>query len=410
MGLTSAHLDVIDLTPRIGSELRTDLDTLLSGQEAEHIRTTLESRLVIFFRGLTISDEQQVTIAKTLGNIVQSGCEDGIYKISLDKDVNERAQYLTGTMFWHFDASLEPCPNLAAVLRAVKVSETGGQTEFCNTYAAYDDFRTSGGPQCGAVTVLRETGDELRRGRVLAEVAHQQMPVGVDAPIGPQVPTSRRDSGLRGRDSRGGEPRAARAPSRLGHPAPVCLSARLAGGRSADLEQHRHHAPGGAVPRRQRPTHALHDPCGRRALALKLGIATPVVTNVGGGALEWDKDVTVEDIGRVAETADRLGYHHMTCSEHIGLPSTETARRGFGTGIRLPRSAMRRPAQNGTLDHVSGGWAILGVGVEQFDLLGAPFYDRGAGGDDALRALRTVLPRNEPAPDVVVLPVWRPDL
>lgn len=61
---------------------------------------------------------------------------------------------------------------------------------------------------------------------------------------------------------------------------------------------------------------------------MKLGIATPVVTNIGGGALEWDKDVTVEDIGRVAETADRLGYHHMTCSEHIGLPSTETARRG----------------------------------------------------------------------------------
>ncbi len=140
MGLTSAHLDVIDLTPRIGSELRTDLDTLLSGREAEHIRTTLENRLVIFFRGLTISDEQQVIIAKSLGNVVQSGCEGGIYKISLDEDVNERAQYLTGTMFWHFDASLEACPNLGSVLRAVKVSETGGQTEFCNTYAAYDDL------------------------------------------------------------------------------------------------------------------------------------------------------------------------------------------------------------------------------------------------------------------------------
>ena len=34
MGLTSAQLDVIDLTPRIGSEIRTDLDTLLSGREA----------------------------------------------------------------------------------------------------------------------------------------------------------------------------------------------------------------------------------------------------------------------------------------------------------------------------------------------------------------------------------------
>ena len=67
MGLTSAQLDVIDLTPRIGSEIRTDLDTLLSGREAANIRETLEQRGVVFVRGLDISDEQQVAIAKTLG-------------------------------------------------------------------------------------------------------------------------------------------------------------------------------------------------------------------------------------------------------------------------------------------------------------------------------------------------------
>jgi probable F420-dependent oxidoreductase len=159
---------------------------------------------------------------------------------------------------------------------------------------------------------------------------------------------------------------------------------------------------------------------------VKLGIATPVVTNVAGAALEWEKDATVEDIGRIAETADRLGYHHMTCSEHIGLPSTETARRGarywdplatfgyasartkqirFATmtlvlGYHHPLAIVKR---YGTLDHVSGGRVILGVGVgslkEEFDLLGAPFDDRGARGDDALRALRAALASNEPAYD-----------
>ena len=73
---------------------------------------------------------------------------------------------------------------------------------------------------------------------------------------------------------------------------------------------------------------------------MKLGIATPVVTNVGGAALTWEQDASIEDIGRVAEAADRLGYHHMTCSEHIGLPSTETgaARRpvlGSARHVRL---------------------------------------------------------------------------
>jgi probable F420-dependent oxidoreductase len=159
---------------------------------------------------------------------------------------------------------------------------------------------------------------------------------------------------------------------------------------------------------------------------VKLAIATPVVTNVGGAALGWEKDASVEDIGRVAEAADRLGYHHMTCSEHIGLPSSETARRGarywdplatfgylsartkqirFATmtlvlGYHHPLEIVKR---YGTLDHVSGGRLILGLGVgslkEEFDLLGAPFEDRGVRGDDALRALRAALPSNEPTYD-----------
>jgi probable F420-dependent oxidoreductase len=156
---------------------------------------------------------------------------------------------------------------------------------------------------------------------------------------------------------------------------------------------------------------------------VKLAIATPVVTNVAGAPLTWEKDATIDDIGRVAETADRLGYHHLTCSEHIGVPATETGRRGSRywdplatlgyvsartTQIRLatmtlvlgyhhPLAIVKR---YGTLDHVSGGRVILGVGVgtlkEEFDLLGAPFDDRGERADDALRALRAALSSNEP--------------
>ena len=69
-------------------------------------------------------------------------------------------------------------------------------------------------------------------------------------------------------------------------------------------------------------------------------------------------------------------------------------------GYHHPLAIVKR---YGTLDHVSGGRVILGVGVgtlkEEFDLLGAPFDDRGARADDALRALRAALPSNEPAYD-----------
>lgn len=159
---------------------------------------------------------------------------------------------------------------------------------------------------------------------------------------------------------------------------------------------------------------------------MKLGIATPVVTNVAGAALTWERDAGVEDIGRVAEAADRLGYHHLTCSEHIGIPASEAGRRGarywdplatlgyvaarterirlvtmtLVLGYHHPLAIVKR---YGTLDHVSGGRLILGVGVgslkEEFDLLGAPFEDRGPRADDALRALRAALASNEPSYD-----------
>lgn len=140
---STAPFEVVELNPRIGSELRTDVETLVSGREAGRIREILEQRGVVFFRGLRISDEQQVAIARTLGGLVQNEGESGIYKISLDKNVNQKADYLKGSMFWHFDGSLQPYPNLATLLRAITLSDVGGQTEFCNTYAAYDDLPQS---------------------------------------------------------------------------------------------------------------------------------------------------------------------------------------------------------------------------------------------------------------------------
>lgn len=132
--------EVIDLSPRIGSEIRTDVDTLLSGSQAKNIREILEHRGVVVFRDLEIDDRQQVAIARTLGTIPDNEGENGIYKISLDPGVNAKADYLKGSLMWHADGSLQRYPNLGALLRPIRLSRTGGDTEFCNTYAAYDDL------------------------------------------------------------------------------------------------------------------------------------------------------------------------------------------------------------------------------------------------------------------------------
>jgi probable F420-dependent oxidoreductase len=55
----------------------------------------------------------------------------------------------------------------------------------------------------------------------------------------------------------------------------------------------------------------------------------------------------------------------------------------------------------GTLDQISGGRVVLGLGVgslrAEFELLGAQFEGRGALADDAIRALRAALSRSTPA-------------
>ena len=158
--------------------------------------------------------------------------------------------------------------------------------------------------------------------------------------------------------------------------------------------------------------------------APRLSVATPVVTMFPKTSGDWENYASIEDLARIAEAADRLGYHHLTCSEHIALPAAETHRRGtrywdpLATfGYLAVRTQRIRFATNvlvlgyhhpleiakryGTLDKVSGGRLILGVGVgslkEEFELIGAPFDDRGPRGDDAVKALRASLSVPEPA-------------
>ena len=65
---------------------------------------------------------------------------------------------------------------------------------------------------------------------------------------------------------------------------------------------------------------ALLESTAMSAAIAKLSVATPVVTMFPGTSGDWEKTGTIEDVARIAEAADRLGYHHLTCSEHFALP------------------------------------------------------------------------------------------
>lgn len=156
---------------------------------------------------------------------------------------------------------------------------------------------------------------------------------------------------------------------------------------------------------------------------MKLGIVTPGLTLLPHAHTHWETEASFADIASLVREAERLGYHHCTCSEHVAVPADVARVRGgryydplstFGalgaltTTIRFAAHVLvlgyHHPLEiakrYGTLDVVSGGRVVLGVGVgslrEEFELLGAPFDDRGPHADEAIRTLRAALSQPEP--------------
>ncbi|HWE54674.1 MAG TPA: LLM class F420-dependent oxidoreductase [Acidimicrobiales bacterium] len=158
---------------------------------------------------------------------------------------------------------------------------------------------------------------------------------------------------------------------------------------------------------------------------MKIGLISPVVMQLPDGHSAWEETAGVEELVAVAEAADRLGYHHLTCSEHVVVPVAAEGQKGRGavywdplatlsflaartSSIRLLTNVLvlgyHHPLElaksYGTLDRLSGGRVMLGVGVgsleEEFELLGRPFADRGARADDSLRAVRAAFGREVP--------------
>jgi probable F420-dependent oxidoreductase len=156
---------------------------------------------------------------------------------------------------------------------------------------------------------------------------------------------------------------------------------------------------------------------------MHIGIAPPIVIAHPAVRADWERGAGIAELTAIARTADRLGYHHLTCSEHVAVPTDVAVERGgtywdplatlgflaaHTTTIRLATQVLvlgyHHPLEiakrYGTLDVVSGGRLVLGLGVgslrEEFDLLGAPFDDRGARADDALAALRASLSQSRP--------------
>lgn len=145
---------------------------------------------------------------------------------------------------------------------------------------------------------------------------------------------------------------------------------------------------------------------------MKFGIALP---NFGRYAQK-------ESILDIANSAEDLGFDSLWVSDHVIIPESH---KGFGdvffdpmatlsfvaaktTAIKLGTSVIILPYRNpialakmiSTLDVLSGGRLILGVGVgwleDEFDSLGVSFKDRGAITEECVDVLKNLWSNDHP--------------
>jgi alpha-ketoglutarate-dependent taurine dioxygenase len=155
-----------NLKDRIGTEIRADVETLLNPEAANKVRNLLVKRGVLAFKELNISDEDQVAFAQLLGSLRDEG-EQGIYKISYDKKVSERPDYIKGTFLWHMDGTHDDVPVFASLLSGRRLSTSGGDTEFANTYAAYETLPPAMKDRINGLKVVHRVEASMRRADII---------------------------------------------------------------------------------------------------------------------------------------------------------------------------------------------------------------------------------------------------
>lgn len=150
------------LTEKVGAEIvGLDAEQLLTDDTLpEQILDALERYGVLVFRELQLEPETQVAVCQRLGKVSDAPGHhpvEGIYRVTLDTSKNPVADYLRGTFEWHIDGCTplgnEP-PEMATVLSAKAVAESGGETEFASTYGAYDALSDDEKERFGSLRVI----------------------------------------------------------------------------------------------------------------------------------------------------------------------------------------------------------------------------------------------------------------
>jgi alpha-ketoglutarate-dependent taurine dioxygenase len=153
-----AAVTIEKLGATVGAEVTgVDRDRVLSDDALPgRCLDALEANGVLVFRELHLDDAAQVAFCRKLGQVEtmpgRAGSE--IFTVTLDPSKNRSADYLRSTFVWHIDGATDDVPTKASVLSAHVLADSGGETEFASTYAAYEDLAEDEKARFGPVRVV----------------------------------------------------------------------------------------------------------------------------------------------------------------------------------------------------------------------------------------------------------------
>src|SRR6476620_5184681 len=133
------RIEVKPIAGALGAEISTVNLSSVDDETFKEIKAAWLEHLVIFFRGQTITPEQQITFAKRFGEIHQhpfvKHMDDHPEILEIIKEESDTKAF--GEV-WHTDQMFNPKPATATILYAKETPDAGGDTLFANMYLAYD--------------------------------------------------------------------------------------------------------------------------------------------------------------------------------------------------------------------------------------------------------------------------------
>lgn len=152
-------IEVAELNPGFAARFSgIDVHEPISTVESAAVRDAIDRYGVLVFHRQRITDEQQMTFTQAFGELEGAGGgsirKASEYRLApamvdvsnLDRDNkvlardDRRRLFNLGNQLWHSDGSFRTVPPTYSILSARTVAAKGGNTEFANMCAAYDDL------------------------------------------------------------------------------------------------------------------------------------------------------------------------------------------------------------------------------------------------------------------------------